>query len=120
MKFPKFDDWNISEKIDLEAEKSLVIKTDGSFDPELKKLQGYLNTIFKDLPKVAGGKSLVDDGRYGKNTRDRIRDFQLLLKSTFGEKASKEVKINGKPTPEIFFTARDITEMGTQKAFSLK
>jgi hypothetical protein len=120
MKFPKFDDWDLSEKIDLEAEKSLKIKTNGSFDPELKKLQGYLNTIFKDLPKVAGGKFLVDDGRYGNNTRDRIKDFQLLLKSAFGEKASKEVKIDGKPSPEIFYTARDIVEMGPQKAFSLK
>lgn len=120
MNFPKFDQWNLIEKIDPETEKSLKIKTDGSVDLELKKLQGYLNQIFKDMPSLTGDKALIEDGRYGKLTKARIKDFQLLLKSAFGEEASKKVKLNGMPTPEIFFTARDIAEMGIQKAFSLK
>jgi hypothetical protein len=120
MNFPKFDQWNLIEKIDPETEKGLSIKTDGSIDPELKKLQGYLNLIFKDMPKLTGDKPLDEDGRYGKLTKSRIKDFQLLLKSGFGERASKKVPLDGKPTPEIFYTARDIVEMGIQKAFNLK
>ena len=124
MKIPSFDNWSLNEAINLEEEGKLVIKTDGSFDKNLKDLQIYLNQIFSDLPKYSKdpkfGKKLDPDGRYGEKTKQRIKDFQLLLKMAFSLDGSKKVVIDGLPSPAVFYTAKDISQMGSSKAFSLK
>jgi hypothetical protein len=119
MNIPKFDQWSIREE-DQSEEPVRKIKTDGSFDADLQKLQKDLNIIFADLPKTTGGTLLDPDGRYGKRTKARIKDFQLLLRSVFSQSGAKLVPVDGIPSNAILTTARDIAKMGNQKAFSLK
>lgn len=124
MALPSFNRWIIKEAVDLENEKNLVIRTDGKFDQNLQILQANLNKIFADVPTYSKdpkyGVKLVEDGKYGDRTAQRIKDFQLLLKIGFSAEGAKKVKIDGKPSPAVFYTAKDIAEMGNQKAFSLK
>ena len=102
-----------SKGIDLAEERKMIINTSGKYDENLKTLQQNLNVIFKKLAP------LDPDGRYGEKTKNRIKDFERLLKVAFSEKASKSIGIKGLPTPAVFYTAADIVKEGTDKVFKM-
>jgi peptidoglycan hydrolase-like protein with peptidoglycan-binding domain len=102
-----------SKGIDLAEERKMIINTSGKYDENLKTLQQNLNVIFKKLAPLDA------DGRYGEKTKNRIKDFERLLKVAFSEKASKSIGIKGLPTPAVFYTAADIVKEGTDKVFKM-